>query len=65
MAEFILIGQEYFNVEHILAIEVCPYSETIWIRMDNGERYERSITYLDGILESQGVRSHKKACEDI
>ena len=65
MAQFVLIGQEYFNVEHILAIEVCPYSENIWIRMDNGERYERIIKYLDGILESQGICNHKKVCEDI
>lgn len=65
MAQFILIGQEYFNVAHILAIEACPYSETIWIRMDTGERYERSIQYLDGILESLGISNHKKTCEDI
>lgn len=57
MAQFIFTGDEYINVAHIVSIETWPHTETIWIRLDTGEKYARRIKYLDGILIILGIKT--------
>lgn len=57
MAQFIFIGDEYINVAHIVSIDTWPHTETIWICLDTGEKYARSIKYLDGILIILGIKT--------
>lgn len=51
MSQFIFTGEEYINVDHIVTIDTWPHTETIWIRLDTGEKFARSIKFLDGILD--------------
>lgn len=56
MSQFIFTGEEYINVDHIVTIDTWPHTETIWIRLDTGEKFARSIKFLDGILDELGCR---------
>lgn len=56
MSQFIFTGEEYVNVDHIVTIDTCPHTKTIWIRPDTGEKYARSIKFLDGILDDLECR---------
>ena len=51
MPTFIDTGEEYLNAAHIISIDTLPGDETIWIRLDTGERLPRSRRYLQNILE--------------
>ena len=42
MPTFIDTGEEYLNAAHIISIDTIPGDETIWIRLDTGERFPRS-----------------------
>ena len=60
MAQFIFIGDEYINVAHIVSIDPWPHTETIWIRLDTGEKYARSKKYLEEIIDILGYYDSKK-----
>ena len=55
MPTFIDTGEEYLNTAHIISIDTLPGDETIWIRLDTGERLPRSRRYLPGILEALNI----------
>ena len=40
---------------HIISIDTIPGDETIWIRLDTGERFPRSRKYLPAILEALNI----------
>ena len=42
MPTFIDTGEEYLNAAHIISIDTIPGDETIWIRLDTGERLPRN-----------------------
>ena len=48
-------GEEYLNAAHIISIDTIPGDETIWIRLDTGERFPRSRKYLPAILEALNI----------
>jgi len=54
MAKFVFTGQEYINVDHIISIDACPDTATIWIRLDTGDKYARSSRYLKDIVRTLG-----------
>ena len=56
MQTFIDTGEEYLNAAHIISIDTLPGDETIWIRLDTGERLPRSRRYLQNILEVLNIR---------
>ena len=56
MPTFIDTGEEYLNAAHIISIDTIPGDETIWIRLDTGERLPRSRRYLQNILEVLNIR---------
>ena len=55
MPTFIDTGEEYLNAAHIISIDTIPGDETIWIRLDIGDRLPRSRRYLPGILEALNI----------
>lgn len=57
MPTFIDTGEEYLNAAHIISIDTLPGDETIWIRLDTGERLPRSRKYLQSIMEALNIRS--------
>lgn len=59
MPKFIDTGEEYLNAAHIISIDTFPDDETIWIRLDTGERLPRSRKYLQSILEALNVSTQK------
>lgn len=54
MATFVYTGEEYINADHIISIDTSPNTETIWIRLDTGDKYARSVGYLKDILRTLG-----------
>ena len=60
MARFIYTGEEYLNADHIISIDTCPNTQTIWIRLDTGEKYARSKKYLEDILDALGFYDNQK-----
>ena len=56
MATFVYTGEEYINADHIISIDAGPGTETIWIRLDTGDKYARSAKHLKEILETLGCR---------
>ena len=56
MATFVYTGEEYINADHIISIDASTGTETIWIRLDNGDKYARSAKHLKEILETLGCR---------
>ena len=56
MATFVYTGEEYINADHIISIDASLGTETIWIRLDTGDKYARSAKHLKEILETLGYR---------
>ena len=56
MATFVYTGEEYINADHIISIDAGPGTETIWIRLDTGDKYARSAKHLKDILVTLGSR---------
>ena len=54
MTIFIYTGEEYINADHIISIDAPGNTANIWIRLDTGEKYVRSRTYLKEILKTLG-----------
>ena len=60
MATFVYTGEEYINADHIISIDASPGTATIWIRLDTGDKYARSKTYLEEILDILGYYDSRK-----
>ncbi len=56
MAKFVYTGEEYINADHIISIDICPGTSNIWIRLDTGDKYARSSSYLEDILSTLGCK---------